>query len=213
MWRSRCHSAPIAPAASRAPALISVDSILAGLTVRQKAAQLVMPWISGAYAAVDDSDFQVMTRWVDSLQVGGVLVSVGSPFDIAAKLNALQLRSQPAVARLGGPRVGLRDATHRRDLVPDAHGRRRHQDPRDAYAIAAAAATEGAAVGIHVNFAPDADSTTTRSTRSSTSARSAKTPRPSPAWSRPTCAGCKSTACSPRSSTSPATATRAWTRT
>src|SRR3989449_2661720 len=30
-------------------------------------------------------------------------------------------------------------------------------DPGDAYTIAAAAATEGRAVGIHVNFAPDAD--------------------------------------------------------
>src|SRR5436853_6574648 len=30
-------------------------------------------------------------------------------------------------------------------------------DPRDAYTIGAAAATEGRAVGIHVNFAPDAD--------------------------------------------------------
>src|SRR5882672_563671 len=71
-----------------------VDSLLATLTVRQKAAQLVIPWISGAYAALDDSDFQVAARWVDSLQVGGLLVSVGSPFDIAAKLNTLQRRSQ-----------------------------------------------------------------------------------------------------------------------
>src|SRR5947199_8718019 len=30
-------------------------------------------------------------------------------------------------------------------------------DPRDAFTIGAAAATEGRAVGIHVNFAPDAD--------------------------------------------------------
>src|SRR5207245_6662661 len=30
-------------------------------------------------------------------------------------------------------------------------------DPRDAYTIGAAAAAEGRAVGIHVNFAPDAD--------------------------------------------------------
>src|SRR5207247_2126048 len=30
-------------------------------------------------------------------------------------------------------------------------------DPRDAYTIGAAAAVEGRAVGIHVNFAPDAD--------------------------------------------------------
>ena len=146
----------IAPAASRA-APISVDSILAGLTVRQKAAQLVMPWISGAYAAVDDSDFQVMTRWVDSLQVGGVLVSVGSPFDIAAKLNALQLRSRlPLLVSADlewGAGMRLTGATS----FPMLMAAGATNDPRDAYTIAAAAATEGRAVGIHVNFAPDAD--------------------------------------------------------
>src|SRR6266704_676372 len=77
-----------------APAGVSVDSILATLTVRQKAAQLVMPFLPGAYAALDDSEFQVAARWVDSLEVGGVIVSVGSPCDIAAKLNTLQQRSR-----------------------------------------------------------------------------------------------------------------------
>ncbi len=147
---------PSHPPASRS-APISVDSILAGLTVRQKAAQLVMPWISGAYAAVDDSDFQVMTRWVDSLQVGGVLVSVGSPFDIAAKLNALQLRSRlPLLVSADlewGAGMRLTGATS----FPMLMAAGATNDPRDAYTIAAAAATEGRAVGIHVNFAPDAD--------------------------------------------------------
>lgn len=116
-----------------------------------------MPWISGAYAAVDDSDFQVMTRWVDSLQVGGVLVSVGSPFDIATKLNALQQRSRlPLLVSADlewGAGMRLTGGTSFPMLM--AVGATR--DPRDAYAIGAAAATEGRAVGIHVNFAPDAD--------------------------------------------------------
>jgi len=148
---------PVPPPPSPVPAVISVDSVLAALTVRQKAAQLVMPWISGAYAAVDDSDFQVMTRWVDSLQVGGVLVSVGSPFDIAVKLNALQQRSQlPLLVSADlewGAGMRLTGGTSFPMLM--AVGATR--DARDAYAIGAAAATEGRAVGIHVNFAPDAD--------------------------------------------------------
>ncbi len=44
--------------------------------------------------ALDDSAYQIATRWVDSLEVGGIIVSVGSPYDIAAKLNALQGRSK-----------------------------------------------------------------------------------------------------------------------
>src|SRR5439155_974720 len=73
-----------------APAPVSVDAALATLTPRQKVAQLVVPWLGGNYMALDDSAYQIATRWVDSLEVGGIIVSVGSPYDIAAKLNALQ---------------------------------------------------------------------------------------------------------------------------
>ncbi|MEO6055734.1 MAG: hypothetical protein ABIQ49_02760, partial [Gemmatimonadales bacterium] len=34
-----------------------VESLLAGLSVRDKIAQLVMPWIPGSYAAYDDDGF------------------------------------------------------------------------------------------------------------------------------------------------------------
>src|SRR5690349_8620249 len=86
-----------APQPVPAPPTATVDtvaSLLATLTVRQQVGQLVIPWLSGNYTALDDSLFQMAARWVDSLEVGGLIVSVGSPFDIAAKLNALQLRSR-----------------------------------------------------------------------------------------------------------------------
>src|SRR6185503_6848272 len=81
-------------ARTTAPVPVSADPLLATLTTRQKVAQLIVPWLAGSYAAFDDSAFQVATRWVDSLQVGGIIISVGSPFDIAAKLNTLQRRSR-----------------------------------------------------------------------------------------------------------------------
>src|SRR5256714_15637952 len=71
-----------------------VDSLLAALSTRQRIAQLVVPWLAGNYTAFDDSLFQVAARWVDSLEVGGLIISVGSPLEIAAKLNALQRRSR-----------------------------------------------------------------------------------------------------------------------
>jgi beta-N-acetylhexosaminidase len=69
---------------------IDVDGLLAELSLRDKVAQVVMPWIAGTYAAFDDQAFRQMQTWVDSLHIGGLLVSVGSPFDVAAKLNRLQ---------------------------------------------------------------------------------------------------------------------------
>src|ERR1700737_1119897 len=76
------------------PAEMDVDALLGSLRLRDKIAQLVVPWIPGAYAALDDETFVRMQGWVDSLHVGGLIVSVGSPYDIAAKLNRLQERSR-----------------------------------------------------------------------------------------------------------------------
>src|SRR5215212_11599346 len=72
---------------------VNVDALLGSLSLRDKIAQLVVPWIAGSYAAFDDEAFARMQVWVDSLHVGGLLVSVGSPLDVAAKLNRLQTRS------------------------------------------------------------------------------------------------------------------------
>ena len=135
----------------------SIDSLLASLTVRQQVGQLVIPWLSGSYTALDDSLFQVAARWVDSLEIGGLIVSVGSPLDIATKLNALQQRSRlPLLVSADlewGAGMRLVGAT----AFPHIMAVGATGDSRDAYTIGAAAAVEGRAVGIHVNFAPDAD--------------------------------------------------------
>ncbi len=134
-----------------------MDSILSSLTVRRKAAQLIIPFVPGAYAALDDSEFQVAVRWVDSLEVGGLIVSSGSPFDIAAKLNALQRRAPlpllvSADLEWGAGMRLIGGTAFPMIMAVGATG-----NPHDAYAIGEAAAIEGRAVGIHVNFAPDAD--------------------------------------------------------
>jgi beta-N-acetylhexosaminidase len=136
---------------------VSVDAVLTSLTTRQKVGQLVVPWLAGNYTALDDSAFLVARRWVDTLELGGIIISVGSPFDIASKLNVLQERSRlPLLISADlewGPGMRIVGATGFPQIMAvGATG-----DPRDAYAIGAAAAIEGRAVGIHVNFAPDAD--------------------------------------------------------
>ena len=120
-------------------------------------AQLVIPWISGAYSAFDDSSYEAAARWVDSLEVGGLLVSVGSPFDIAAKLNALQQRSRLPLLVSADLEWGAGMRLNGGTSFPMAMAAGATADPHDAYAIGTAAAIEGRAVGIHVNFAPDAD--------------------------------------------------------
>jgi len=134
-----------------------VDSLLATLTVRQQVGQLVIPWLSGSYTAFDDSLFQVAARWVDSLEVGGLIISVGSPLDIATKLNALQQRSRLPLLVSADLEWGAGMRVVGATAFPHIMAVGATGDPHDAYTIGAAAGVEGRAVGIHVNFAPDAD--------------------------------------------------------
>src|SRR6266513_4414648 len=152
--RGRTNSQTRSP--SPVPA-VSVDSLLATLTVRQQVGQLVIPWLSGSYTALDDSLFQVAARWVDSLEIGGLIVSVGSPLDIATKLNALQQRSNLPLLVSADLEWGTGMRIVGATAFPQIMAVGATGDPRDAEVIGAAAALEGRAVGIHVNFAPDAD--------------------------------------------------------
>src|SRR5207302_9341416 len=148
-------SAVSAPAVRRTAGV--VDSIVAGLSDRQKVAQLVAPWLAGNYAAFDDSAYLVARRWVDTLEVGGIIISVGSPFDIAAKLNTLQQRSRLPLLISADLEWGAAMRVVGATAFPQIMAVGATGDPHDAYTIGAAAAVEGRAVGIHVNFAPDAD--------------------------------------------------------
>ena len=134
-----------------------MDSLLATLTVRQQIGQLIVPWLSGAYTAFDDSAFVEAARWVDSLQVGGIIISVGSPFDIAAKLNALQRQSRLPLLVSADLEWGAAMRVVGATGFPQIMAVGATGNERDAYTIGSAAAVEGRAVGIHVNFAPDAD--------------------------------------------------------
>ena len=145
---------PFRPEVRPAP---TVDELVAGLSVRDRIAQLVMPWIPGTYAAYDAEAFARMQIWVDSLHVGGLIVSVGSPLDIAAKLNRLQERSGlPLLVASdleGGTSIRFNGGTP----LPPNMGVAATGSDSLAYEMGRITALEGRAVGIHVAFAPVAD--------------------------------------------------------
>ena len=135
----------------------AVDDLLGALSVRDKIAQLVVPWIPGTYAAYDTEAFARMQLWVDSLHVGGLIVSVGSPLDIAAKLNRLQERSAlPLLIASdleGGTSIRFNGGTP----LPPNMGVGATGSDSAAYEMGRITALEGRAVGIHLAFAPVAD--------------------------------------------------------
>jgi beta-N-acetylhexosaminidase len=148
--------API-PSADAVGPETDVETLLSRLSLRDKIAQLVMPWIPGNYAAYDDDGFERAERWVDSLHVGGLIVSIGSPLDVAAKLNRLQQRS-PLPLLIGsdfegGTSLRLNGGT----LFPPNMGVGATGSDSAAYDIGRITALEGRAVGVHLAFAPVAD--------------------------------------------------------
>ena len=66
------------------------DSVLASMTLREKAAQIVWPSLYGDYTSGDSPQWRRLTQYIQQEKVGGFTISVGSPIEVAAKLNALQ---------------------------------------------------------------------------------------------------------------------------
>src|SRR5690242_16540741 len=89
-----------------------VDSTLATLSLHDRVGQMVMVWMLGDYANTRDSAYAEVIRWVERDHIGGVSMSLGTPIEVAAKLNDLQRRArvpllasadlEPGLGRLEG---------------------------------------------------------------------------------------------------------------
>jgi beta-N-acetylhexosaminidase len=160
-----------ASTASRSPASDTAwaDSVLASLSLRDKVAQMVWPWSLGDYTADDDPTYRKLERQIREQHLGGMIISVGSPTEIAAKLNALQrasvlpllvgadLETGAAFRARGGyflpNAIDLGGATS----FPYEMGIGATRDSALAYQMGRVTALEGRALGIHMAFAPVVD--------------------------------------------------------
>ena len=145
------------------------DSALATLSLRDKAAQMVWPWVLGDFTPGQSAAWRRIEELARRQHVGGVIISLGSPTEIAAKLNALQrvaplpllvgadLETGAAYRARGGyatPNgIDLGGAT----MFPPQMAVGATDDTALAYAMGRATAVEGRALGIHVAFAPVLD--------------------------------------------------------
>jgi beta-N-acetylhexosaminidase len=144
------------------------DSVLAGMTLREKAAQIVWPTVFGDFAAEDSEQWMRVRREIEE-GVGGYTVSVGSPLEIAAKLNAMQrlarvplligadLEFGAGFRARGGyfvpNAIDLGGAT----LFPPQMAIGATGDTVLAYEQGRVTAVEGRALGIHIAYAPILD--------------------------------------------------------
>jgi beta-N-acetylhexosaminidase len=130
---------------------------------------MVWPWILGDYTASDNPTFTRVERLIREQKLGGAIISVGGPVDIATKVNALQraaaiplligadLETGAAFRARGGyfipNAIDLGGAT----AFPYNMGIGASRDTTLAYAMGRVTAQEGRALGIHVAFAPVLD--------------------------------------------------------
>jgi hypothetical protein len=60
------------------------DSVLASMTLREKAAQIVWPSLYGDYVSGDSPQWRRLSQYIQQDKVGGFTISVGSPIEVAA---------------------------------------------------------------------------------------------------------------------------------
>jgi beta-glucosidase-like glycosyl hydrolase/CubicO group peptidase (beta-lactamase class C family) len=185
-WLSACASSSPRPSAARAegtrPGALAVDpavplpaahqrwldSTLATLSLRERVGQMVMIWVLGDFTNAREPGFLKIVDQVQRDGVGGLVMSLGSPIEVATKVNYLQGRAkvpllvgsdvEPGLGRLEGgffsqtyPSAGTATVLPS-NMAIGATGR-----VDDAMEAGRITGTEARAVGIHVAFSPDVD--------------------------------------------------------
>ncbi len=158
------------------PALIAqtedeawVERTLTGLTLRQKIGQLIMPWVLGDFAPEGSPSHDRILEYIEDQGIGGVIMSVGSPTEVAAKLNDFQAHSNIPLLVAADLETGagfrMRGAVHMPGTIelggatdfPSLMAVGATADRQLAYEMGGITAREARAVGIHIPFAPVLD--------------------------------------------------------
>lgn len=164
------------PSSSSGPAPVAartspnwVDSVMAAMSPRDRAAQLVWPQLFGDYTPTSTAGWTRVQGMITDQHVGGFIMSIGSPIETAVKINAMQrLSALPLVLgadyetgvgfrQRGGyflpNNIYLGGATmFAYDMSLGAS-----RDTSLAYEQGRITALEGRALGVHMAFAPVLD--------------------------------------------------------
>ncbi|MGA1360126.1 MAG: glycoside hydrolase family 3 N-terminal domain-containing protein [Gemmatimonadaceae bacterium] len=145
-----------------------IETTVREMPLREKIAQMIMIWVLGDYTSTTDQTFADAAERVAVDQVGGVIMSLGSPIEVAAKVNALQRRAalpllvgsdvEPGLGRLEGGVFApglLRggDAT----VLPSNMAIGATGNVAWAREAGRIIGEESRAIGIHLAFAPTVD--------------------------------------------------------
>ncbi|MEQ1689972.1 MAG: glycoside hydrolase family 3 protein [Gemmatimonas sp.] len=145
-----------------------IDSTLATLTLRERVAQMIMVWVLGDYTNAREPGFLKIVDQVKRDGVGGVVMSLGSPIEVADKVNSLQRVArvpllvasdvEPGLGRLeGGVFVTSVYSAGTATVLPSNMAMGAGDSESDAEAMGRITGLESRAIGIHMAFAPVVD--------------------------------------------------------
>ncbi|MEP6508786.1 MAG: glycoside hydrolase family 3 N-terminal domain-containing protein, partial [Gemmatimonadales bacterium] len=146
-----------------------VDSVMATMTLREKAAQIVWPSLYADYTPGDSPQWRRLTDYIKNEKVGGFTMSVGSPIEMAAKLNAMQamssipliigadLEAGAGYRARGGYFIPNGIDLGSSTIFPPQMAIGATGDTTLAYEMGRVTALEGRALGIHIAYAPVLD--------------------------------------------------------
>ena len=159
----------VSSAAASRSASAWADSVLATLSPRERAAQLVFPQVFGDYTPDSTAGWERVRNLIATERVGGFIMSIGSPIETIAKLNAMQrlsgvplligadYESGAGFRTRGGYFVPNGIYLGGATLFPRQMALGATGDTALAYEQGRITALEGRAVGVHIAFAPVLD--------------------------------------------------------
>ncbi|HLV27415.1 MAG TPA: glycoside hydrolase family 3 N-terminal domain-containing protein [Gemmatimonadales bacterium] len=150
-----------------------IDRAVERLPLRERIAQLVMVWVLGDFTNAADPAYAQVERQIREMGIGGVVMSLGSPIEVAAKVNSMQraaLERDPAIPLLvssdlepglgrleGGVFVPSLLPAGSATVLPSSMAIGATGSERNARDAGRVTGREAVAIGIHLVFAPVAD--------------------------------------------------------
>ena len=153
-----------------------VDQTMRKMTSDQMVGQLIMPRFAAVYISSDSDEYDELTRFVHEAHVGGIIafggeervpqvllnptyspIILGQPLALASMLNRLQAISSVPLLTASDFEWGVGMRIAGTTKFPRAMAFGAAGDDQLAFEAGRITATEGRALGVHVNFAPVAD--------------------------------------------------------
>lgn len=134
-----------------------IEDTINDLSLREKCAQLVMPWVLGNFFSEDSAEYKRLVRLVQGLKVGGLIFFAGDIVNQAMITNKMQAMADLPLLIASDFERGLGMRLKDGLEFPYAMALAATGNLTLAFKLGKAIAEEARAIGVHQNYAPVAD--------------------------------------------------------